>query len=188
MPRILGISGSLRRGSYNTALLNAAAALVEAGTELEIASIRGVPLYDGDVEASQGLPPTVQDLKARVIACDALLLATPEYNNSIPGVFKNAIDWMSRPPADIPKVFGDRPVAVIGASAGGFGTVLAQSAWLPLMHTLRMRPWFGGRLVVPRAGQVFNDAGELVDEAVRSQLRQFLQGFAYFIQFSPRHE
>src|SRR6266849_423268 len=131
MPRILGISGSLRRGSYNTALLNAAAALVEAGTELEVASIRGIPLYDGDVEASQGVPQAVQDLKARVIACDGLLLVTPEYNNGIPGVFKNAIDWMSRPSDDVGKVFGDRPVAVIGASPGNFGTVLAQSAWLP---------------------------------------------------------
>jgi chromate reductase len=182
MPRILGISGSLRSKSYNNALLNAAAALVEAGTELEIGSIRGIPLYDGDVEASQGLPQTVLDLKARVIACDGLLLATPEYNNGIPGVFKNAIDWMSRPSADMPPVFANRPVAVIGASPGPFGTVLAQTSWLPLLHTLRARPWFGGRLVVPRAGQVFNGAGELVDEAVRNQLREFVRGFARFIQ------
>jgi chromate reductase len=189
MPRILGISGSLRRGSYNTALLNAAVELVDAGTELGIASIRGIPLYDGDVEASQGVPQTVQQIKARVIACDGLLLATPEYNNGIPGVFKNAIDWMSRPAADLPLVFANRSVAVMGASPGGFGTLLAQSAWLPLLHTLRTRPWFGGRLVVPRASHVFNDAGELVDEAVRNQLREFLRGFAHFIQSAgPRQE
>jgi NAD(P)H-dependent FMN reductase len=94
-------------GPWNTALLNAAAALVDAGTELETGSIRGIALYDGDVEASQGVPQTVQDLKA-VIACDGLLLATPEYNNGIPGVFKNAIDWMSRPAADIRLVFANR--------------------------------------------------------------------------------
>jgi chromate reductase, NAD(P)H dehydrogenase (quinone) len=182
MPRILGISGSLRRGSYNAALLNAAVPLVEAGTELEIASIHGIPLYDGDVEANQGIPQAVQDLKARVIACDGLLLATPEYNNGIPGVFKNAIDWMSRPAPDLPLVFANRPVAVMGTSPGPFGTVLAQSAWLPLLHTLRARPWFGGRLVVPRAGQVFNGDGELTDEAVRNQLREFVRGFARFIQ------
>lgn len=182
MPRILGISGSLRRGSYNTALLNAATSLVDEGTELEIASIRGIPLYDADVEASEGLPLAVRELKARVISCDGLLLATPEYNNGIPGVFKNAIDWMSRPAPDLPAVFRDRPVAVMGASPGGFGTILAQSAWMPLLHTLRAHPWFGGRLVVPRAGQVFNDAGELVDEGVRNQLREFLRGFVQFIQ------
>ena len=186
MPRILGISGSLRRGSYNTALLNAAAKLVEPGTELEIASIRGIPLYDADVETSEGVPQIVQDLKARVMACDGLLLSTPEYNNGIPGVFKNAIDWMSRPAADIPRVFGNRPVALIGASAGPFGTVLAQSQWLSVLRFLRAHLWFDGRLIVPRGGQVFNEAGELIDEAVRNQLRQFLQGFAHFIQSSGR--
>ncbi|HXP84637.1 MAG TPA: NADPH-dependent FMN reductase [Bryobacteraceae bacterium] len=182
MPRILGISGSLRRGSYNTALLNAAVPLVEVGTELEIASIRSIPLYDGDVEASEGLPQAVQDLKARVIASDGLLLVTPEYNNGIPGVFKNAIDWMSRPSADIAKVFGNRPVAVIGASPGPFGTLLSQTSWLPTLRTLGTRPWFGGRLLVSRAGHVFNESGELVDEAVRNQLREFLRGFAHFVQ------
>lgn len=189
MPRILGISGSLRRGSYNTALLNAAAALVEDGTELEVASIRGIPLYDADVEASEGVPQIVQDLKARVVACDGLLLSTPEYNNGIPGVFKNAIDWLSRPAGDIPRVFGNRPAALMGVSAGPFGTVLAQSEWLNVLRFLRTRPWFEGRLVVPRGGQVFNDAGDLIDEAVRNQLRQFLQGFVRFIQSSgPRQE
>jgi chromate reductase, NAD(P)H dehydrogenase (quinone) len=182
MLRILGISGSLRRGSFNTALLNAAVPLLEAGTELEVASVRGIPLYDADVEASDGVPQAVQDLKARVIACDGLLLATPEYNNSISGVFKNAIDWLSRPPADTPKVFRNRPVAVIGASPGPYGTALAHSAWLPVLRTLGTRPWFGGRLLVPRAGQVFNEAGELVDDAVRNQLRELLRGFANFIE------
>ena len=125
----------------------------------------------------------------RKFACDGLLPATPEYNNGIPGVFKNAIDWMSRPAADLPLVFANRPVAVMGASPGGFGTLLAQNAWLPLPHTLRARPWFGGRLVAPRAGHVFNDAGELVDEAVRNQLREFVRGFARFIQsVGPRQE
>ncbi len=183
MPRILGISGSLRRASYNTALLNAAVPLVEAGTELEVASIHGIPLYDGDVEASQGLPQAVQDLKARVIACDGLLLVTPEYNNGIPGVFKNAIDWMSRPP-DTAKVFGNRPVAVIGATPGPYGTLLAQTSWLPTLRTLGTRPWFGGRLLIARAGHVFNDGGELVDETVRTQLREFLRGFSHFIESS----
>jgi NAD(P)H-dependent FMN reductase len=179
---LLGISGSLRAGSFNAHLLAAAAQLTEAGTTLEIASIRGIPLYDGDLETASGIPQTVRDLKSRVVASDGLLLATPEYNNGIPGVFKNAIDWLSRPAAEIGVVFGGRPVAVIGASPGGFGTILAQDAWLPVLRTLGTRPWFGGRLLVSRAHKVFNEHGELIDEAVRTQLRDFVRGFALFVQ------
>jgi chromate reductase len=180
--KILGISGSLRKGSYNTALLRVAADLMPEGTQLEIGSIAGIPLYDGDLEASQGIPSAVQALKQKIEAADGLLLVTPEYNNSIPGVFKNAIDWLSRPSADIAKVFGDRPVGVIGASPGGFGTILAQNAWLPVLRTLGTRTWFGGRLQVSRAGNVFNAAGELTDEAARTQLRKYLAGFVDFIR------
>ncbi len=182
MPIILAISGSLRSGSFNTALLRAAAGLMPAGAALEIATLRGIPLYDGDVESSEGIPSAVQALKDRVAACDGLLLATPEYNNSMPGVLKNAIDWLSRPAADIARVFGNRPVAVIGASPGGFGTILAQNDWLPVLRTLGTRPWFGGRLLVSRASQVFNEAGELVDDKVKAQLQQFLQGFVASLQ------
>src|SRR5215831_4608351 len=91
MTRILRISGSLRRGYYNTALLKAGTPLLDAGAELEIALLHGIPLYDGDLEAAEGLPQAVRDLKARVIACNGLLLATPECNNGVPGVFKNAL-------------------------------------------------------------------------------------------------
>ena len=180
MARILGISGSLRAGSFNTALLNAAAKLQPEGMQLEIGSIRGIPLYDADVEA-QGMPAAVDALKARIVQAQGLLLVTPEYNNSIPGVFKNAIDWLSRPSSDIKRIFGDRPVAVIGASPSGFGTILSQSAWLPVLRTLGTRAWFGGRLQVSRAGQVFNASGELVDEKIRAQLAEFLRGFSSFI-------
>lgn len=180
MTTILGISGSLRRGSYNTALLNAAQKETIPGVELEAASIRGIPLYDGDVEA-QGIPHEVAALKERVVQADALLLVTPEYNNSIPGPFKNAIDWLSRPSSDVPRVFRGLPVAVIGASPGAFGTTSAQSAWLPVLRTLRTQPWFEGRLMVSRANQVFDDGGELVDEEIRKRLRELLEGFAQFV-------
>lgn len=180
MVRLLGISGSLRAASLNTALLHAAAARVPAGTTLEAATLHGIPLYDGDLEAASGLPPAVQALKDRVRAADGVLLVTPEYNNGIPGVFKNAIDWLSRPGADIPAVFGDRPFAVIGASPGGFGTQLAQDAWWPVLRTLRVRVWFGGRLMVSRAGGVFDAEGALVDAKVDAQLRDFMAGFTAF--------
>ena len=180
--KVLGISGSLRKGSYNTALLRAAVSLMPDGTQLEAASIHGIPLYDGDLEAAQGIPPAVQALKDKVVAADGLLLVTPEYNNGIPGPFKNAIDWLSRPSADIARVFGDRPVGVIGASPGGFGTILAQNGWLPVLRTLGTRAWFGGRLQVSRAGNVFNPAGELTDEAIRTQLRKYLSSFVDFIR------
>jgi NAD(P)H-dependent FMN reductase len=181
MTTIIGISGSLRAGSYNTALLRAAVLLMPAEVSLEIASIHGIPLYDADLEASQGIPQPVVALKDRLTAADGLLLATPEYNNGIPGVFKNAIDWLSRPPADIPRVFGNLPVAVVGASPGGFGTILAQNAWLPVLRTLGTQPWCGGRLLVSRAGSVFNVAGELADEKMKEQLQQFLHRFSEFV-------
>jgi NAD(P)H-dependent FMN reductase len=181
MATILGISGSLRSRSFNTALLRAAQAAAGADVKLELATLHGIPLYDGDVEQRDGLPVAVNELKERVVASDGVLLCTPEYNNGIPGVFKNAIDWLSRPVDDIPRVFGDRPFAVIGASPGGFGTILAQSAWLPVLRTLRARYWSGGRLQVSRAHTLMDAEGELADEATRKLLGEFVQGFARFI-------
>ncbi len=178
---IIGIAGSLRRGSFNAALLRAAAEAVSPATRLEIASIREIPLYDGDVEAEKGVPDAVQKLKDRIASSNGLLLVTPEYNNSLPGVFKNAIDWLSRPAKDIARVFGDRPVALMGATPGPGGTILAQSAWLPVLRTLGTRPWFGARLLLSGAGKVFDAAGNLVDEHVRSQLKSFMAGFEQFI-------
>ncbi|MDO8267765.1 MAG: NADPH-dependent FMN reductase [Moraxellaceae bacterium] len=183
---ILAISGSLRRQSLNTALLHAAQAAMIPGVTIEVATLHGIPLYDGDLEEQEGIPQAVADLKSRIIVCDGLLLATPEYNNGIPGVFKNAIDWLSRPPADSGRVFGGRPVAVIGASPGGFGTILAQSAWLPVLRTLGMNHWAGGRLMASRAHQAFDAAGELTDENLRKQLSGFIEGYARFVEASRR--
>jgi chromate reductase, NAD(P)H dehydrogenase (quinone) len=178
--RIVGIAGSLRGGSFNAALLRAAAEECPPQATLEIESIRGIPLYDGDVEAAQGIPARAAELKERVATADALLLVTPEYNNSIPGVFKNAIDWMTRPASDIPRVFKGRAVGLIGASPGAFGTVLSQAAWLPVFRTLGMRPWFGQLLYVGNAAKVFDASGKLVDEAIRGRLRKYMEGFIGF--------
>ena len=128
MTKLIGLSGSLRQGSFNSALLRAAADQMPDGAELTIGSIRGIPLYDGDVEAAEGIPEPVTRLKDAIAAADGLLLVTPEYNNSIPGVFKNAIDWLTRPPADIKRVFRGKPVALLGASPEGFGIILSQNA------------------------------------------------------------
>ena len=188
MARILGISGSLRAGSYNSALLRAAQALTAGEVQLEIASLHGIPLYDADLEQREGLPSAVEELKAKVMASDGVILATPEYNNGIPGVFKNGIDWLSRPPADIPKVFRGRPFAIIGASQGGFGTILSQDAWLSVLRTLGVRFWSGGRLMVSRASKVFDAQGEITDPAISEQLRKFTLGFAAFASESAGGE
>jgi NAD(P)H-dependent FMN reductase len=181
---LIGISGSLRQGSFNSALLGAAAKLISAEATLSIETIRGIPLYDGDLEAAEGVPQRVSALKDAIATADGLLLVTPEYNNSIPGVFKNAIDWLSRPPADIKRVFGGKPVAVIGASPGGFGTILGQNAWLPVLSTLGTEFWSGGRLLVSRAQTVFGEDGTISDPKITDQLRVFLQGFAAFARSS----
>ena len=161
-------------------LLRAAAELAPAGTTIAIESIRDIPLYDNDVETSTGIPPAVQALKDRIAGADGLLIATPEYNNSIPGVAKNAIDWLSRPAADIPRVFGNKPVVVMGATSGPNGTLLAQVAWLPVLRALGTAYWSGGRMLAPGAGKLFDADGRLVDEVTRERLKKFVEGFAAF--------
>lgn len=180
MDALLAISGSLRKGSLNTALARNARELVAADIGVRVETLHGVPLYDGDLEQAQGIPEAVERLKDAVRAASGVILVTPEYNNGIPGVFKNAIDWLSRPASGIGEVFGDRPFAVIGASPGGFGTTMAQAAWLPVLRTLGVRHWAGGRLMVSRAGGIFDDAGRLTDERVREQLKAFVEGFNAF--------
>jgi NAD(P)H-dependent FMN reductase len=179
VPHILGISGSLRRGSFNTALLHAAIELMPAGTTVDVGSIAEFPLYNFDVE-SAGVPPPVRVLKDQLASADGLLIATPEYNNSIPGVAKNAIDWLSRPPSDVPKLFRNKKVAIMGATPGQGGTILSQAAWLPIFATLGASPWFGGRLRISNAASVFDANGKLVDEKIREQLKKFVEGFAAF--------
>jgi NAD(P)H-dependent FMN reductase len=186
MITIAGLSGSLRRGSFNTAVLRAAASMMPPDSELRIESIAGIPLYNGDDEAASGVPEAVARLKDAIAAADGLLLVTPEYNNGIPGVAKNAIDWLSRPPADIARVFGGRPVALAGASPGGFGTVLAQNAWLPVFRTLGAELWTGGRLLIPRAGSVIDADGNIADATARDSIGRFVTGFVGWVRARKR--
>ncbi|HET6564286.1 MAG TPA: NADPH-dependent FMN reductase, partial [Xanthomonadales bacterium] len=145
-------------------------------------SIAGIPLYNFDVEQDSGIPQPVAELKEAIAAADGLVIASPEYNNSIPGVLKNTIDWLSRPPEDIPRVFGQLPVAIMGATPGIFGTTLAQTAWLPVMRTLGTQVWTGGRLLLPRAGQALGEPGQDIDEALQERLQKFMSGFVAFVR------
>jgi NAD(P)H-dependent FMN reductase len=174
MAKIVGIAGSLRKASLNAALLRAARAV--APDVIDIASIRDIPLYDGDLEAER-FPVPVEQLKQRLAGAAGLLLASPEYNHSVPGVLKNAIDWLSRPSGEVRNVFRDMPVAIMGASPGGFGTTLGQNAWLPVFHGLGARYWSGGRFLVSHAGDAFDEDLELTDDSLRERLERFTSGF-----------
>lgn len=180
MTRILGISGSLRAGSINTALLRAAQQGAGPEVQLEIVTLHGIPVYDGDVEASSGIPAAVTALKDKVAASDGVLIATPEYNGGIPGVAKNAIDWLSRPSADAKRIFHGRPFALMGATPGGLATLGSQNAWLLILKKLRTQVWGGGWLTLSHALTLMNASGEFTDEATRKQLADFVNGFAAF--------
>jgi NAD(P)H-dependent FMN reductase len=186
MITLIGLSGSLRSGSYNSAVLRAAASVMPAESELRIESIAAIPLYNGDDEAANGVPDSVSRLKDAIATADGLLLVTPEYNNSIPGVAKNAIDWLTRPASDIPRVFGGRPVAIAGASPGGFGTILSQNAWLSVFRTLGAELWSGGRLLVSRAGSVIDANGEISDATTRQNIGKFVNGFVAYVRARKR--
>ena len=182
MISILGISGSLRKASFNTALLHAAKEVMPKNASLDIKTLQGIPLYNGDEEVAHGVPASVVEFQKAIVESNAILIATPEYNNSIPGVLKNAIDWASRPSEKYQHVFAGKTVAVIGASPGRFGTVLAQNAWLPVLRLLQANPWFGGRLVIPQAGKVFDNDGLLTDTFVKDALEKFMVSFVADIE------
>lgn len=175
---VLGIAGSLRANSYNKALLSAAAELLPEGMTLEIFDIAPIPLYNEDVELA-GLPASVKAFRERIAAADALLIATPEYNYSIPGVLKNAIDWASRPP-EPPLV--KKPVAIMGASSGGFGTVRCQHHLRQVLVTTNMRPIQKPEVMVSVVQSKIDAAGRLTDEKTREALRGLLEALAAWVE------
>jgi NAD(P)H-dependent FMN reductase len=185
--RILAFGGSLREGSLNRALLREAAELMPRDVELDMSQLGvagSLPLFNADLQGDGSLPQA-RTLKDALRAADGLLIATPEYNWGIPGFLKNAIDWASRPSADIPEVFGDLPVAVMGAG-GGSGTRNAQTAWMSVFRFLRMRPWLDQWLFVDHARQHFEPDGRLVDDAIRKELEGFVTAFAVYCEQLPR--
>ncbi len=177
--QLVGIAGSLRRASYNRGLLLAARELAPEGTDVSVLSIHDVPLYDSDLEADSGVPESVAVIKEAVAAADGLLIATPEYNSGIPGVLKNVMDWLSRPPSDQARVLHGKSVALMGATPGRMGTTLAQAAWLPVLRSLRMRLWMNaGSFYVSAASTSFDEAGALTDSDLRSRLEAYLAAYA----------
>lgn len=184
MTKILALSGSLRAASFNTALARAAQRHAPPDVHIDVATLHGIPLYDGDVEAKEGIPAAVLALKETIRAADGLLMVTPEYNNGVPGVFKNAIDWLSR--TDMAATFGGLPVGVVGASMGGFGTVLSQAAWLPTLKLLGTQLFSAKGMLLSRAHTAFDADGELLDENARKMLAGYLEGFAAFVQSHRR--
>ena len=172
--RFLGFSGSLRKGSYNAALLKTAAGLMPAGATLEVFDISAIPLYNEDVRA-QGFPAPVQQLRENIAAADGLVLATPEYNFSVSGVLKNVIDWASRPP-DQP--FNDKAVAIMGASGGVLGTPRAQYHLRQIGVFLNMRFVNKPEVFVGGAASKFDAEGNLTDETAKGLIKQLMAELA----------
>jgi chromate reductase len=168
--RILGISGSMRRESHNTKLLRAAGALLDAqGLELVVFDgLKAVPPYDEDDDRDP-VPAAVSRLRDELAGADAILFATPEYNSSVPGQLKNALDWVSRPIAT--NVLRNKPVAVVGASAGLFGAVWAQAELRKVLAAIGARV-VEGEVAVGRAPTRFDEQGRLVDDELREQLEE----------------
>jgi chromate reductase len=171
--RVLGISGSLRRGSYNTTLLRAAAELLEAeGADVEIYEhLKEVPPYDED-DDGDSVPAAAARIRAAVAAADAVFFSTPEYNRSVPGQLKNAVDWLSRPKGAC--ALRNKPVAVVGASTGMFGAVWAQAELRKVLGAAGARV-IEGELPVSHAQTRFDEAGRLGDPELEDQLREIVR-------------
>lgn len=179
--RVLAISGSLRRESFNRRLLEAAIAAAPPGLQLSLdEGLRELPLFDEDLErATEGGPKAVRRLRDAVKAADGLLIATPEYNWSIPGVLKNAIDWLSRPGPE--EVLVGKPIAIIGASSGRWGTRLAQNALRQVLAATESIVLPAPVLYVRDGAALFDAEGALVDQPTREALTRILSSFADWI-------
>jgi chromate reductase len=167
---ILGFAGSLRQGSYNRALLRTALELAPSGAKLEVFELDGIPSFNGDLESSP--PEKVKEFKRKIKAADALLIATPEYNYSIPGVLKNAIDWASRPYGD--NAFEGKPLAMMSASTGMLGGARAQYHLRQSFVFLNMHPVNKPEVFISFASQKFDDKGKLLDEKTKELIRELL--------------
>lgn len=177
--KVLGIAGSLREKSYNRAVLQAAARdLVPGGMEINMCDIAGVPLYNDDHRAD-GFPAAVEDLRTRIARADGVLIATPEYNYSVPGVLKNAIDWASRPPE---QPFDGKPVAILGASPGRLGTARAQYHLRQVFVFLNAMVMNKPEVMVSSVHEIFGEDGSIADQATADIIRAQLEAFGHWIR------
>jgi chromate reductase len=174
---VLGLSGSLRQGSYNTAALRAAIEVAPAGMTIARADIGSLPLYSGDVDGDK-TPAAVREFKEKVRAADAVLIASPEYNYSIPGTLKNAIDWASRAPQGTPNAFAGKPIAIMGASPGMLGTARMQYHLRQVFVFLDGHVLNKPEVMIARAHEKFDAAGRLTDEPTRQIIRAQLEALA----------
>lgn len=172
---VLGFAGSLRAGSYNRAALRAAGESLPAGMTLDIFDLAPIPLYNGDVEA-KGMPESVASFQKRIAAADAILIATPEYNFSVPGVLKNAMDWASR--AKEKSILAGKPVGILGASMGRFGTARAQYHLRQVCVSLNLFPLNKPEVMISAAHEKFDAEGRLTDEDTRRFIAQLLEALA----------
>lgn len=177
--RVLGFAGSLRKASRNRGLLRAAAEVLPDGMSLQTFDLSGIPLYNADVEKA-GFPDVVTRFKQAVTESDAVLIATPEYNHSIPGVLKNAIDWGSRPPRDSP--FREKPVGIVGA-AGSVGSTLAQAHLRQVLVSEGMFILSKPEVRIKRSWEKFDENGNLTDERSRKELVHFLEVFKDWVTY-----
>jgi chromate reductase len=175
---VLGISGSLRKGSLNTALLRTAEGLAPAGMTMAIADISQLPMYDGDIEATAGIPAVAEDLRARIRAADAVLIASPEYNGSFSGALKNAIDWASRPPH---QAFAAKPVAIMGASMGALGTVRSQAHLRDVLTMLDARMVNTPQVFIG-AAHTKVEGGVFTDEPSVGFIKTLLENLAAWVE------
>lgn len=178
--KILGIVGSLRKDSYNAFALKAAQALVPDGVSLELIDLHGIPIFNQDDEMTP--PAAVLEFKRRILAADAILFATPEYNYSLPGGLKNAIDWASRPYGD--SAWQGKPAAVMGASIGSLGTARAQYHLRQILVTLDMPVVNQPEVMIGNAAQRFDQEGQLTDEPTRKIIQKLLRALVHLARSS----
>ena len=176
----IAISGSLRAASLNSRLIDLMVELAPDGVQIDKATLHEIPLYNGDVEDEQGIPAAVEALRKRIKAADGMIIVTPEYNAGMPGVLKNALDWLTRPGSEMKPTFGHRPTALAGATPGAFGTAFAQAGSLINLRQLGCQ-LFPDYLRVSKANELMLEDGA-VDDKLRQQVAEFLEGFAGFVR------